>query len=244
MNTQDKIKQYREVIRPSWVDYRTIETDRQKGLERPVLFKVYDGQSILLDKEFKHINQKTLSEVISNRRSLRKYKEETLTKEEVSYLLWETCRVMSYKENAVFRTIPTGGATNAMEHYVYLQNIEGIKEGLYHYVQHEHRLVLLKQSDELQKEVNSALFRQLRGANFTLFITAVPYRSEYKYSFTSHKMIAIEAGHAGQNLSLAAEVIDCGAVCLAAYNQDLCDELLNLNIDNEFTTYAITVGKR
>jgi nitroreductase len=77
-----------------------------------------------------------------------------------------------------------------------------------------------------------------------MYITASPYRTEYKYSFTAHKMIAMEAGHAGQNLSLAAEVIDCGACCLAAYRQDLADQVLGIDGVDEFTTYAITVGKK
>ena len=193
---------------------------------------------------FPNIKQKTFSEVVASRRSLRKYQETTLSKEEVSYLLWETSRVQDSKKSAVFRTIPTGGATNAMETYVYLQQIDGIETGLYHYIQDKHCLVLLDNSEDTKHRVNESLWSQLRGANFTMFLTAVPYRSEYKYSFTAHKMIAMEAGHAGQNLSLAAEVIDCGACCLAAYRQELVDELLGVDGDEEFATYAITVGKK
>jgi len=105
-------------------------------------------------------------------------------------------------------------------------------------------LILLDDSEDVKERVNQALWTQLRGANFTMFITAVPYRCEYKYGFTAHKMIAMEAGHAGQNLSLAAEIIDCGACCLAAYKQDLADQVLKLDGIEEFTTYAITVGKK
>jgi len=239
-----EIENNRKAIKPSWVELRKNKTDREKELPRPEMFKRSKGKQVILDKEFPNITQKTLNEVIASRRSLRQYKNVKITKEEVSYLLWETSRVDFYKSSAVFRTIPTGGATNAMETYVYLQEIDGIESGLYHYIQDQHLLVLLDDNNDLKERVNQSLWTQLRGANFTMFLTATPYRSEYKYGFTAHKMIAMEAGHAGQNLSLAAEVIDCGACCLAAYKQDLADQVLGVDGIEEFTTYAITVGKK
>lgn len=245
MDMKKIIKNGRDAIKPMWVDLRGhFKTDREKGLPRPEMFKQSEGKTVELLREFPNIKQKTFTEVVALRRSLRKYKKETLTKEEVSYLLWETSRVNSYKPGVVFRSIPTGGATNPMETYVYLQKIDGIDSGLYHYVQDKHILVLLDEGKGLKERVNQSLWTQLRGANFTMFMTTVPYRSEYKYGHTAHKMIAMEAGHAAQNLSLAAEIIDCGACCLAAYNQDLADELLGVDGVEEFTTYAVTVGKR
>ena len=166
-----------------------------------------------------------------------------MSKEEVTYLLWETSRVDSYKEGVTFRTIPTGGATNSMETYVYLNKVEGLEKGLYLYVQDKHQLTLLDDSKGLEEKVNNALYGQLRGAAVVFFFTATPYRTEYKYSFASHKMIAMEAGHACQNLSLAAEVIDSGACALAAYIQEYCDNLLGIG-EEEFVTYAVTIGKR
>ena len=148
------------------------------------------------------------------------------------------------KGNVVFRTIPTGGATNAMETYIYLNNVDGTKKGLYLYVQDKHVLALIDDKDDLAGRVNEAMMHQLRGASMVFFITAVPYRSEYKYSYTAHKMIAIEAGHAGQNLSLASEVVDSGCVCIAAYNQELTDQLLQVDGKEEFATYIVAVGKK
>jgi SagB-type dehydrogenase family enzyme len=182
--------------------------------------------------------------VIESRASLRQYADASLSFSELSYILWETARVKRTFKSAVFRTIPTGGATNAMETYVFVNGVEGIEKGLYLYLQNKHQLALIDADSSLEDRVNQALYQQLRGAQMVLFFTAVPYRSEYKYSFAAHKMIAMEAGHAGQNASLSAEVIDCGACCLAAYNQDLCDLLLQVDGEQEFTTYAITIGKK
>ncbi|MBN2300568.1 MAG: SagB/ThcOx family dehydrogenase [Acholeplasmataceae bacterium] len=242
---KNEIKNNRRAIKEDWRELRSIKTDRQLNLERPEMFKQGKPGSMLIElkKEFPNIKQKTLSECIKSRRSLRSYKDQSLTFEELTYLLWETSRVDAYRPGVTFRTIPTAGATNSMETYVFLNKVEGIKQGLYLYVQDKHQLSLIDDSKDLKERVDEALYGQLRGAPVVFFFTATPYRTEYKYAHLSHKMIAIEAGHAGQNLSLAAEVIDCGAVALCAYVQEYCDRLLGIG-EEEFVTYAITLGKR
>lgn len=241
-----EIKNNRKTIREPWGELRTIKTPRDNNEPRPEQFKPLNDKypHISLDKEFPNIKQKTLTECIRNRRSLRQYKDVNLSKEEVSYLLYETARVEEIRRSATFRTIPTGGATNGMETYLYVHRVDGLERGLYHYQQTTHTLQLLDDRDDIDERMNEALFHQLRNASIVVIFTTVPYRSEYKYSFCAHKMLAMEAGHAGQNLSLAAEVVDSGACALAAYHQDLLDQFLGVDIEQEFATYALTVGKK
>ncbi|BCR35238.1 SagB/ThcOx family dehydrogenase [Mariniplasma anaerobium] len=240
-----EIKNNRKAIKEDWRELNDIKTDRQLSKERPIMFKqAIEGSKIIdLTKEFPNIIQKSFTEVVKSRRSLRRYQDQKLTLEEVTYLLWETSRVDGFKPGVTFRTIPTAGATNSMETYIYLNHVKGLNKGLYHYIQDKHQLSLIDESHDLEDRVNEALNGQLRGAAVVFFFTATPYRTEYKYAHMSHKMIAIEAGHAGQTLSLAAEVIDCGAVALCAYVQEYCDQLLGIG-DEEFVTYALTLGKR
>jgi|LGVE01.1.fsa_nt_gb SagB-type dehydrogenase family enzyme len=246
----EKIKQEimnnRNALKPSWAKLRRVDTPRKQNMPSPELFKKPSPNIKLIDllKVFPNIKQKTLTECIKNRRSLRKYEDTPLSFEEVSYLLWETSRVDFYKKTAVFRSIPTGGARNAMETYVYLNKVSGFDKGLYHYVQDQHKLALIDDSENIESKVDKALFQQLRGASIAFFFTAIPYRSEHKYSFCAHKMIAMGAGHACQNLSLSAEIIECGACAIAAYDQELLDDLLQVEGIEEFATYAVTVGKK
>lgn len=249
MNQQDmdiKIKHNRQTIRESWPMLRTIKTSRDLEEPRPELFRPTDPSlpQVKLDTLFPSIKHKTLHDVIHSRRSLRQYSEASLTKEEVSYLLYETSSVKEVRGTATFRTIPTGGATNGMETYLYVHHVDGLEQGLYHYQQTTHTLQLLDQTDDIADRMNNALYSQLRGASIVVIFTAVPGRSEHKYSFCAHKMLAMEAGHAGQNLSLAAEVVNSGACCLAAYKQQELDDVLKVDINEEFATYAITIGKK
>jgi SagB-type dehydrogenase family enzyme len=239
------IAQNRAAIRPSWADLRDSETPRDRGDERPPLFHPLDPSKvhIPLMTRFPHVRHRLLHDVIAERRSLRQYGVANLSFEEVSYLLYETARVTEVRQHATFRTIPTGGATNAMETYVYIHRVDGIDRGLYHYQQTTHTLQRLSEDANLPIQVNEGLYRQLRNASIAVVLTCVPARSEYKYGACAHKMIAMEAGHAAQNLSLAAEVVDAGACCIAAYDQEAMDDLLGLDVEEEFVTYAITVGK-
>ncbi|MFW5889689.1 MAG: SagB/ThcOx family dehydrogenase [Bacillota bacterium] len=243
---KDRIKSNRQAIKAKWKDLYEIKTAKKKSQAKPKPFIEPDENTkiIKLDKNFSKIKQKTLTECIASRRSLRTYSEEKMSFLEFSYLLWETSRVEHIKDSIIYKTIPTAGATNSGETYVYVNKVEEIKKGIYLYMQNEHKLALINQSKDIEKEVNQAILRQLRDAHAVFFFTAVAPRVEYKYDFVGPKLIALEAGHACQNLSLAAEVIDGGACAIAAYDQDKIDELLKIDGEDHFTVYCATVGKK
>ncbi len=240
-----KIKRNREAIRPDWNELREARNKQEKQT-RPDQFLTppENAERIKLNTTFSSIKQKDLTTCIQSRRTLRKYNDEPLLSEELSYLLWETCRVMSVKRNATFRTIPTAGATNGMETFIYVYNVGGLKHGLYQYVQNDHELAFIKSGEDLEEKVDEAILGQLRQAPVVFFFTAICPRSEYRYLFAAHKMLAIEAGHACQNLALAAEVIDAGICPICAYDQTKANDLLKLDGDDMFVTYCATVGKK
>ncbi|QWC00339.1 SagB/ThcOx family dehydrogenase [Mycoplasmatota bacterium] len=242
---KEKIEQNRKAIRPTWSDLYDLKTYKKMKKPRPEQFlRIKDTKVIDLSKDFSSIKQKTLSECIGSRRSLRSYKDQALSFEELSYLLWETSRVDHIDNGIIYKTIPTAGATNSGETFVYINQVEHIEKGIYLYVQDKHQLALVSQKDDLTNEVNRALFRQLRGAQIVVYFTHVLARVEYKYAYFGPKLATLEAGHACQNLSLSAEIIDAGACAIAAYDQERTDRLLNINGEDHFTIYCATVGKK
>jgi SagB-type dehydrogenase family enzyme len=66
---------------------------------------------------------------------------------------------------------------------------------------------------------------------------------EWRYGLTAHKVIAIDAGHVGQNLYLACQAVGAGTCAIAAYDQEAMDGLLRLDGQEEFTIYLASVGK-
>jgi SagB-type dehydrogenase family enzyme len=72
---------------------------------------------------------------------------------------------------------------------------------------------------------------------------AIPYRMEWRYGPAAHRVILIDAGHVCQNLYLACEAIGAGTCAVAAYDQELMDQLLGVDGKDEFVIYLAPVGK-
>lgn len=226
------------------------EPDQRKGLPPPPLEKPYDEEASLIDliepRRFT-IGKVPLIDVIANRESRRAFTEVALTLEELSFLLWSTQGVRDVDTNRVWtkRATPSGGGRQPYETYLLVYNVEGVNQGIYRYLPLEHKLLLvsreLPSSDEL---MNKAWFQNFIGKSAVIFAwAAVPYMTEWRYSLVSYKDILIEAGHICQNLYLACEAIGAGTCAIAAYEQRVVDELLQIDGEEEMTVYLAPVGK-
>lgn len=241
---EEMIKEYRESLKPDWTKLLTEQTPRGKDLEKPSVIKQYDkGEIISLDQDVNDLGKGTLHDIIMSRRSIRKYTDEFMTLHELSYLCKLTCHIRRIGDGYALGVVPTGGARSTLETYIYVNHVKGLKQGLYHYMKDTGNIRLINE-DLSEEQVNESLLGQLRNAAVVFYFSATPYRSEYKYSFTAHKMVAMEAGHASQNLYLASESIGYGMVAIAAYDQTKADLLLELDTSNEFVLYAATIGKK
>ena len=187
-----------------------------------------------------------LAETIRLRRSVRAYTAEALTIEELSALLWSTQGVRQVlRSNCALRTVPSAGARHALETYIAVSRIESLLPGLYRYLPFDNQLVQLFADDQIASKVaNACLGQQFTAtAAATFFWTVIPARMEWRYDLAAHKVIAIDAGHACQNLYLACTALRAGTCAIAAYDQEACDGLLGVDGDEEFTLYIAPVGK-
>ena len=66
----------------------------------------------------------------------------------------------------------------------------------------------------------------------------------WRYGQRGYRYLHLDAGHACQNLYLAAEAIGCGACAIAAFSDEAVDELLGLDGQSRFTIYLAAVGRR
>ena len=106
-------------------------------------------------------------------------------------------------------------------------------------------MVFESEEKQLAEKISDAsLGQSFTGKSAVTFVwTAIPYRMEWRYSLASYKVIAMDAGHVGQNLYLACEAINAGTCAIAAYSQDLMDTLINVDGTEEFVIYLAPVGK-
>ena len=235
-------------------DWDDLVSDQEKDIPPPPIQKEYPAGAELIDlvpADEITVGDDSLRRMIGQRRSRRKYTDEPLTNEELSFLLWSTQgiqKIVMRNDGRVryhLRTVPSGGARHPFETYLLINNVEGIKPGIYRYIPVKHKLLFLRTGEGLVDEINEICFNQkFVGNSAVVFIwAAVPYRTEWRYSKVAHKDIAMEAGHICQNLYLAAEAIGGGACAILGYDQTSIDEFVGVDGKDEFVIYLSPAGK-
>jgi len=195
----------------------------------------------------KRLCRMSLADAITRRVSIRSFGDTALSLEELSALLWASQGVREViSTECALRSVPSAGARHAFETYVAASRIEGLEPGLYRYLPFDGKLALLFSDTDIGRRAASACLDQIfvAAAAAAFFWTTIPARMEWRYDRAAHKVIAIDAGHVGQNLYLAATALGAGACAIAAYDQNLCDHFLGVDGDEEFTIYIATAGKR
>ena len=140
--------------------------------------------------------------------------------------------------------MPSGGARHPFETYLLVNRVTGLAPGLYRYLPMEHKIYLLSAEADLVERVHEAARGQyIRDCAVVFIWTVLPYRTEWRYSVVSHKIIAQDSGHLCQNLYLASEAIGAGACAIGAYDQEKIDPILGVDGEEEFTIYLAPVGK-
>ncbi len=189
-----------------------------------------------------------LRKAIEERRSLRRYSDESLSLNELSYLLWLTQGVKSIdeKRHVTWRTVPSAGCRHPFETYLSINRVEGLEPGLYRYLALEHKLVALKLDEKVNEDITKACMmqRQVATSAVTFLWAAVPDRTVWRYSERSYRYLYLDAGHVGQNLHLAAESIHCGICAIGAYDDDAIDAVLGLVPPEMFVIYIASLGKK
>jgi len=239
----------------NWDEYtqKDHQTDMRNKLPAPPVQKPYDHNAPLIDllppDEFTVGTAPTI-DVIARRASRRKYTDESLSLEELSFLLWATqgVRKAATKDDGIlrtYRTVPSAGARHPLETYIVINRVDGLARGLYRYLPVGHKLLLEREETGLAEKIaHACLDQKFIGRGAVVFVwTAIPYRAEWRYSIVAHKMIAQDSGHLCQNLYLAAEAIGAGACAIAAYYQKPMDDLIGVDGEDEFVIYLSPVGK-
>jgi SagB-type dehydrogenase family enzyme len=189
-----------------------------------------------------------LRKAIEERRSLRRYSEDALSLEELSYLLWLTQGVKSIdeKRHVTWRTVPSAGCRHPFETYLSINRVTGLEPGLYRYLALEHKLVALRLDEQVNGEITEASLKQRHVATsaVTFLWAAVPERTVWRYSERSYRYLYLDAGHVCQNLYLAAESIGCGICAIDAFDDDAADAILGLQPPEMFVIYMASLGRR
>ncbi len=241
----ERISSGRNFLKSNWDRLEEAEPDQARGIPPPPQEDLPpEGAKVLAlpDIGSQSFADVSLKNLIGNRRSRRKYLDQSISMDELSFLTWAIQGVRERKAKYSFRNVPSGGARHPLDLYVFAPQVAGLTPGLYRYQPIEHALCCVREGNDAES-LDEALLGQLWNAAACFLWAAVPYRSEWRYSVVAHKLIALDAGHSCQNLYLACESLGLGTCAIGAYDQAKTDAYLGLDGKERFAIYAAPVGR-
>ncbi|STX37388.1 SagB/ThcOx family dehydrogenase [Legionella feeleii] len=182
----------------------------------------------------------SLEKALKQRRSIRQYKEDAITLQQVSQLLWAAQGITSPEG---FRTAPSAGALYPLEIYLVSGNVRDLPTGVYHYLPAENALQLMVKGDKRTALTAAALQQNsIKFAPVNIVMTAMYARTTKKYGNRGKQYVHMEIGHAAQNVCLQATSLGLGTVIIGALDEPAFRAILALPKE-ETPLYIMPVGK-
>ncbi|MFA5375267.1 MAG: SagB/ThcOx family dehydrogenase [Dehalococcoidia bacterium] len=184
----------------------------------------------------------SIEEALFKRRSVRDYKSDAITLEQLSQLLWSGQGITAMD---FFRAAPSAGASYPLELFVIAGNVKGLDAGVYRYNVKEHSLSLHIKGDIKEKLGTTAAFNQkcISEAPACISICAVYERTMKTYGKRGERYVHIDTGHAAENIALQAVALGLATVMVGAFEDKKVGEILNLGEELK-PLYIIPVGKQ
>jgi SagB-type dehydrogenase family enzyme len=185
-----------------------------------------------------------VTDALALRRSVRAYAPGPLDLQDLSALLWAAAGVTARGGGYAFRTAPSAGGLYPIEHYVVVNAVEGLEQGLYHYDVLGRALELVRPGDLRLPVARAALDQRIAALAQAVFVwTAVLERSRWKYGERFLRYVLLDAGHIAENVALAATALGLGTCQIAALYDEEAADLLGVDPDLEPVVYMSTAGR-
>jgi SagB-type dehydrogenase family enzyme len=140
------------------------------------------------------------------------------------------------------RTVPSAGGLYPLELYILVHRVDGVPPGIYHYDALGEAIETL--GDVSWRKHAPDIFYTwpfVAEAPAILCFAAVFDRTQAKYGPRGYRYVLIEAGHAAQNLCLAAADEGLSTLCMGGYRDGALNRLLGL-APREGVVYSVALG--
>ncbi|MEO0131735.1 MAG: SagB/ThcOx family dehydrogenase [candidate division WOR-3 bacterium] len=181
----------------------------------------------------------SVEEALNTRRSVRQYKKEPLTIQEVSQLLWAA---QGKTAGWGGKTAPSAGAIYPLTIYLAVGEVKELAPGVYRYLSDNHELEKVLSKD-VRKELTEAAWNQeyIQNAPVSIIVAADYEKMIRRYGKRGVRYVDNEVGHVGQNVQLQGEALKLGSVIIGAFEDSLVRSILGIR---EEPVYIIPVGKK
>jgi SagB-type dehydrogenase family enzyme len=191
----------------------------------------------------------SIEEAILLRRSIRKFKRESIDIDQLSMILWAAYGITDTRRG--FRASPSAGAAYPLEVYVVVGEravVDGkggyVEAGVYKYIVDLHALKQIRRGDFRDMLARAALDQEwVREAPIDIVVTAVFERTTMFYGERGRvRYVPMDVGHLGQNIYLMTTALGLGTVAIGAFIDDRVAEIVTEN-RYEIPIYIMPVGK-
>jgi SagB-type dehydrogenase family enzyme len=193
----------------------------------------------------------SFTKVLLERRTWRRFGRERMSRKQLATIMGLSFGVQKWIDQqalgrAMLRTSPSGGARHPIEAYVVVRDVQGVREGLYHYSAEQHQLALVDPgagSARIERYLPGQEF--FASASVLVLMTAVFGRTEWQYPFPrAYRIVHLEAGHFCQTFCLVATALGLAPFCTAALADSIIEHDLAIDGVTESVIYACGVGTR
>jgi SagB-type dehydrogenase family enzyme len=139
---------------------------------------------------------------------------------------------------------PSGGGLYPLEAYIAAYRVQALETGIYHYEARSHALAHLIASPEATsvRDACEGLVPEQDPAAI-LIITSAWGRNYPKYGEFAYRLSLMEAGHAMQDIVLAATARDLKAAPMSGFRQESIAQTLDIARENEDPLYLAFLGR-
>ena len=181
----------------------------------------------------------SLERCIGQRRSVRSFRDQALTKDELGQLLWAAQGVTGPEGE---RAVPSAGALYPLELYVIARNVTSLAAGVYRYLADHHELLLAVSGYRRETLIDAVLGQHwVTAAPACICIAAVFERTTVKYGDRGRGYVYLEAGHAAESVMLQAIALGLATTMVGAFSDDEVGRLVCLR-PNEIPLCLVPVG--
>ncbi|NMG09811.1 SagB/ThcOx family dehydrogenase [Brasilonema sp. UFV-L1] len=145
-----------------------------------------------------------------------------------------TAKMPSMGSTVYLRTAPSAGGLYPAEMYVVSRGTPFLPGGVYNYQCRTHSLVAYWESDVWQKLQEACLWHPtLEKTQLAIIITAVFYRSTWRYEDRAYRRIFLDTGHLLGNIELAGAMTHYRPHLIGGFVDEAINELLYISPQQE-----------
>jgi len=141
-----------------------------------------------------------------------------------------------------FRSAASAGALYPCEIYVAARSVNELEDGLYHFAIHRHCLYPLRLGDMTPYLTKSIQINTEKQPRLTFLLSAIYFRSAWKYRERSYRYHLMDTGHLLENLILALNSLGLNPELSFDFNDDEANHLIGLDDNKEVCLAAVSVS--